>query len=349
MKSSFVSTHTLSDAPRRSILDMQAQLVRAQKEAASGRLADVGLALGWRTAESITLRNDHARLSGIVDTNALVGARLDATQSALAGILETAQGFLDSLAVAHSGTTDPSLTRQQAATALDALTSSMNTTVNGEYLFAGINTDAMPLTGYFTEPAPASQQAVGTAFTAMFGVGQTSPAVEDIQPADMQAFLGGSFAALFDGAGWTGDWSTASDQTIKSRISLHETIASGTTANHATFRKLAEGFAMVADLGLDDLNKETAQTVVDAAMKAVGEGIGRLTALQAGLGTAQQQVTRSSERMSLQLDILNIRSNALETVDPYETATRVNALVTQIETSYALTGRIQQLTLLNYL
>jgi flagellar hook-associated protein 3 FlgL len=35
----------------------------------------------------------------------------------------------------------------------------------------------------------------------------------------------------------------------------------------------------------------------------------------------------------------------MQGVDPFEAATRVNALITQIETSYALTARIQQLSL----
>jgi flagellar hook-associated protein 3 FlgL len=84
-------------------------------------------------------------------------------------------------------------------------------------------------------------------------------------------------------------------------------------------------------------------------MATVGEAIGALTTIQANLGTAQDQVARSSERLSLQIDILNTQINALESVDPYEAATRVNSLLTQIETSYALTGRIHALTLLNFL
>lgn len=349
MRTSTTSTLAASEANRRTILEMQSQLVRAQTEATTGRVADVGLQLGTRTAESINLRNDHARLGGIVDTNALVGARLDATQGALGGVLETAQAFLDSLAVAHSGTVDPTVVRQQGTAALEGLMSALNTTVNGEHLFAGINTDAMPVAGYFSDPAPASRLAVASAFVGAFGVPQDSPAAAGISATDMQTFLNAGFGGLFDAAGWTADWSSASDQTIRSRISLHETVASGTTANHPALRKLAEAFTMVADLGLENLNDAAAKVVIDRALTAAGEGIGQLASLQASLGTAQQQVTRASERMSLQLDILNTQVNAIESVDPYEAATRVNTLLTQIEMSYTLTGRIQQMTLLNYL
>ena len=40
---------------------------------------------------------------------------------------------------------------------------------------------------------------------------------------------------------------------------------------------------------------------------------------------------------------------ALEGVDPYEASSRLSTLLTQVETAYAMTARIQQLTLLNYL
>jgi flagellar hook-associated protein 3 FlgL len=36
-------------------------------------------------------------------------------------------------------------------------------------------------------------------------------------------------------------------------------------------------------------------------------------------------------------------------VDPFEASTRVAALMTQVETAYAMTARIQNLSLLKYL
>ncbi|WP_368735617.1 flagellin [Escherichia coli] len=47
--------------------------------------------------------------------------------------------------------------------------------------------------------------------------------------------------------------------------------------------------------------------------------------------------------------MLNSSVLDLEAVDPYEAANRVHALSTQIEASYALTVKLQSLSLLNYL
>jgi flagellar hook-associated protein 3 FlgL len=53
--------------------------------------------------------------------------------------------------------------------------------------------------------------------------------------------------------------------------------------------------------------------------------------------------------MSIQVDILATQVVALESIDPNEAATRVTQLLTQVETSYALTARIMGLSILNYL
>jgi flagellar hook-associated protein 3 FlgL len=345
MKTSSISSQALSEAMRRSILDAQTQLLKGQKEVSSGRLADVGLELGHRTSQTVTFRADHTRLSGIIDTNGLVASRLDATQSALDGIRGIAQDFLDSLAVAHSGASDPALIKGTAQNALSSFTSALNTTVNGEYLFSGINSDVRPLEDY----AGAPSADVAAAFQTAFGMSQSSSSADGIASGDMDTFLNGAFSSLFDDPAWGSSWSNASSQNVRSRISTSEMATTGTNANDPAFRNLAKAFAMVADLGIENLNDAAAQKVIDKAMATVGEAIGQLTTVQANLGTAQDQVSRASDSLSLQVDMLNTQINSLESVDPYEAATRVNSLLTQIETSYALTGRIQALTLLNYL
>ena len=57
------------------MLRAQSELTKAQKEVSTGRVADVGLALGARTGQSVSFERDLDRLKGIVDSNALVSAR----------------------------------------------------------------------------------------------------------------------------------------------------------------------------------------------------------------------------------------------------------------------------------
>jgi flagellar hook-associated protein 3 FlgL len=53
--------------------------------------------------------------------------------------------------------------------------------------------------------------------------------------------------------------------------------------------------------------------------------------------------------MEAQISILTTQINNLEVVDPFDASLRVTTLATQLETAYALTARLQNLRLVNYL
>jgi flagellar hook-associated protein 3 FlgL len=348
--STFISTSALSEATRSSLMKLQTKLANAQKEVTTGRLADVGLSIGFKAGQAVSLRQEHTRLQSITETNGLVASRLDASQAALKSLAENAQSFQSQLLAARNSATGPQLIQDQARASLSAFADMLNTTFNGASLFAGINADVKPITNYNQPPPPAANaQAVASAFATAFGVSQANPAVSSISAANMQAFLDGPFAGLFDPAAWSGTWSSASDQNVRSRISTSELIETSVNANDAAFRKLASAYTMLADLGTDKLNQNAYQAVVDTAVRAVSEAVQGITELQAGLGTAQERVKNANDRMSIQIDIMTNHIGVLEGVDPYEASNRVAGLLTQVETAYAMTARIQRLSLLNYL
>lgn len=349
MSSMFISSRALTETPRLSLSKLQSKLLEAQKELATGRLADVGASLGYQAGQTVSLRQEHARLQSITDTNGLVVSRLDATQAALEALGAGAQQFVSQLVAARAGDSGPRVVQQQAQAALATFADTLNTTFDGVSLFAGINTDVRPITTYNQQPPPANAQAVASAFSTAFGVTQADPAVANITPAAMQAFLDGPFAALFDVSAWSGTWSAASDQNVKNRISTSEMIETSVNANAAAFRKLASAYTMLADLGGASMSQATFQAVVDEAVTMANEAVAGITQLRADLGTAQERVAKANDRMSIQIDIMTQHIGALENVDPYEASTRVTTLLTQVETAYAMTARIQRLSLLNYL
>jgi len=349
MKTTFISTQAISESTRLSIGKLQLKLASAQKEVVTGRLADVGLSLGYKTGETVSLRQEHERIRTMIDTNGVVENRLELTQAALQAIVDAAQDFVGDLLAARSSDSGPALVKRQAEMALSGLLDKLNTASNDAYLFAGINTDVKPLTDYFQVPTPASRQSVADAFLTQFGITQSDPAVVNITAANMQTFLDTTFAGLFDPAAWTANWSSASDQNVRSRISTFELVETSTNANEAAIRKLASAFTMVADLGTEKLNQSAFYAVVDTAAQRAAEAVQELSVLQGTLGTVQERVSIAKETMSVQVDIIAGHINLLEAVDPAEASTRVSTLLTQLETAYALTARLHQLSVLNYL
>lgn len=327
----------------------EVRLSQARKEVVTSRHADVGAALGFLAGQTVSLRAEHARLAGMLDTNAIAASRMETTQSVLAALSEDAQDFVGALIGSRESESVAKVAAAEARVRLNSLINGINTVVDGVHVFGGINSDSAPLTDYFGTPMPASRQSVVDAFTATFGVAPSDPAVAAITAADMQAFLDGAFDALTEEPAWSTNWSTASDQKITSRISSGEMVETSVSANSKAIRKLVSAYVMVADLGAEQLNQGTMQVVIDTAIRIAGSAIQELTAERAQLGLAEERVETASRRISIQMNVLSEQVVGLEGVDPYEASLRASSLLTQIETAYALTARLQEMTLLNHL
>ncbi len=348
MKAVSVSSAAISNAMRYSQTRMQIDLVKAQKEMDSGRVADTGLALGARSAQVVNFHRDLDRLNALVDSNALVSARLKSTQDSLGQIVSVTQDLVNALTVAVAGDSPDSVTAKSGSTMLQSLTTILNSSMNGEYLFAGTNTDVRPVEDYL-DPASPAKAAFDAAFHARFGFTKDDPAAADISAADIESFITDLVEPQFLGAGWEANWSNATDQTIVSRIALNETTPASVSANNEGLRKAAMAAVLAYEAFSGNLGEEAKSAVARRAQALAGEAIADLGQLQSQTGIIQNRVSEASTRINTQIDLFERHIIDLEGVDPYEAANRVNDLMAHIQTSFALTARIQQLSLLNYL
>lgn len=345
----YISTASASLMLRQSVLRLQTACAKAQTEVSTGKVADLGLALGFNTGRTVSLTQDQSQLQAITDTNAVVSTRLTATQTALDSTSTTAQSLSNALIAGGSDATSGAAFVAQAKAALQSLTGALNTSVDGQYIFAGINTDAQPVADYFQTPAGASKQAVDDTFSTTFGFSQTDPAAANIGATDMQGFLDTQFNSLFQGGAWSATWSQASDQTQTSRISPSQSAETSVSANRSGFQKLAQAYTVIAEFGGGNLGAAATAAVRSTAQRLISAGMADLTAAQAGVGVTQAAITQSNSTMATQMDLMTTSLGDLENVDPYEASTRVSNLQTQVQASYQLTAQLHNMTLLNYL
>ncbi|KXF76010.1 flagellar biosynthesis protein FlgL [Paramesorhizobium deserti] len=348
MKAQSVSSYALSNALRSVVSKAQTELLKAQQEATTGTVFDVGLALGARSGQTISLRKEYDRLTSLTDMNKLVSERMKTSQTAIESVIDEAQDFLANLTGATSTAGGKNTIVQSAKSALQTTIGLLNSTYAGEYIFAGVNTDVRPVGDYYADDS-AARTAVQTAFESHFGFAMDAPQVADISAADMEAFLDTAFADEFSEANWSSNWSSASSTVIKSRIAPTELLETSVSANGEGFRKAAMSFTMVAELGNIGLNDDAFSALIDKALSTTTGAITSVSQSQSTLGIAQARTTNANTRIAAQLNILNNSVRDLEAVDPYEAATRVSALTSQIETSYAMTVRLMGMSLLNYL
>jgi flagellar hook-associated protein 3 FlgL len=350
MKTSFISNQAIQNAMRLTISRGQSDIQQLQKEIVTGRHADIGIALGAQTSNSVSLNRDVMRLETILDSNALVTQRLSASQLALEMMSDGAQHMLEAFISANGAddATRLSIARRDVESSLSAFTSAINTSANGEYLFAGINTDVKPLADY-QAAGSAPKAAFDATFLGHFGFTQDDPAAAGITVPQMENFLTNVLEPTFTGAAWSTDWSNASDTNISSRIRRNEVVESNVNANASGMRN----FALAAVIGIElldaPISSEVRAAVNARAIQHAGQAVTGIDNQRSNLGVSENRVAKANVALESQIRIVKLHLGDIEGVDAYEASTRMNSLLAQVETSYTLTARIQQLNLMNYL
>jgi len=362
MKLSFISSNAIQNAMRQTFRQTQNQMMDASQEATTGVYADIGLALGGNTAQSVDLTREVTRIDAITGSNSIVTQRLSSSQQALTGMSSQAQTLLDQL-VGLSGNQDSSsiqLAQQTSAAALQSLGSYANTMVNGEYLFSGINTDVKPFTD---NSGPATTSILNALDTYMSTNGVAS--MSDLTSDQMTDFVTTVVEPMFSDDSqpapdnWA-SWSSASSQNMSSRISNSEVVESSTNINEPGMRYFALASIVTSalmgpitdtssPLAGQSLSADARAALSTKAISYTRQAIDGLTNQQAQLGLSESRVSKANDALSAQKDIIQNRVLDLQGVDKEEAATKVNSLQTQLETAYTIVSKIQQLSLVNYL
>ncbi|HEV7307455.1 flagellar hook-associated family protein [Ensifer sp.] len=352
MKTSYVSNLAIQTAMRLTIAQNQSDLLKATQEQTTGRHYDVGLTLGASTSQSLNIQREIDRLKSLKSTNSVVTQRLSGSQGALETMAKSAEKLRDTL-VTYKGNDAASqlkIQKTEIMGALQTFTAAANTSFNGEFLFSGINTDAKPLADYSTTPPSAAKTAFDNALSTFMGA-QLPPltGMDQFSVTQMQDFIKNTVEPMFTGTGWDASWSNASNQNMTSRISASEVIESSTNANTAGFRNFALASVISAELMDKNVTPEVRAAIGVAALDYAEKGLAGLNAERSQLGISESRVKKANTSIDAQLTIFTNQFNALEGIDVEETATRINTLKVQLETSYTLTSRLQQMSLLNFL
>jgi flagellar hook-associated protein 3 FlgL len=345
----FVSTNYLANSLVGPVMQAQSQLTSAMIEESTGQYADIGLQLGDQSGYELSLKEQVGQLQALTTGNSVASTNLSTAQNALTAIKSNAQTTLNNLAAwTPSGTSGASL-QNMGQSALQSLISGANTTSGDQHVFGGINSAVAPIADYYSAPASAAKTAVDQAFQTTFGVLPTDPAAANISATAMHAFLSGPFAALFQSASWSADWSSASNENTSVMIAPGRTVTTSTNSNQPGFQQLAQAYTMLSEFGGSALSTDAQQAVATAAASLVSQGVESTINIQAVLGLSQSAVTNANNSMSSQLTILQGQIGNLDAVDPTTTATQISSLTNQIQMAYELTARLQQLNLAQYL
>lgn len=354
MSTSSVSNISIQTSMRQTIRQAQMELLKAQQEVSTGQFYDVGAELGSKTSTVVDLNRESMRLGSMVSNNSIATQRLSASQEALKQMSTAAEEMNNALiTISGSSNTDTiNTTVMTVKNSLSTMVSMANQTANGEYLFAGINTDVQPLAEY--GPGSAAKTAFDTAFTAYFGFAPTATAstatiVASGPNPSMEDFIKNVLEPMYTGADWQTDWSSATDEVMTSRITQSETVATSASANANGFRFFALSSVITQELMLIGAPADAVAVAVKSAIDYTGRAITGLNSTRSSLGLSENRIEKADASLKVQIDILETSLSSKIEVDAYEASTRVNSLLSMVEASYTLTAKIQGLSLVNYL
>lgn len=317
--------------------------------------ADLRARLGTLTQELTTgVKSD---LAGAVSGDFKVLASLDhrlrlldsyrtATSEAevFAQSVQTVLGAVQSLSgdlappLLNAGTTGGA---QAVATAaadsgqkLQAVVAALNTQIADRFLLSGTATDRRPLTGA----------------TAIL-TGLAAATAGQVTATGVIAAVQGWFAAPSGGGGFRDLVYGGSLQPNVFEIGPGDSAALDVTALDPAVLDILEGLALASlvdggALAGDDAGRALLTRTAGETLVAAGSD---MAALRARIGSVEAHVAESAERNAGEAAALGIARTGITAADPYETATRLEAVQTQIETLYSITARLARLSLADFL
>lgn len=327
-----VGDASLTNLLARQGAQLRAGVQRAATEVATGRPTDTGQALRGDFSPLLAVDASLQRLTAYTRNTTEAALYTATQQSAIGGLsslaVDLGTSLLRSKDLATAAQVD--VFAADARGRLSSAIGLLNTQPAGRAVFAGTATDTPPL-GAAETMLDALQLAVGAATTASEVATRVATWFAD--PTGYGAFYQGD-----------GPLSLVP-------IGPGDTASLGVTATDPAITETLEGFALAAllDRGVLFGNPlERAELAQRAGEKLQRSQDARID-LAARIGTVEAQVETATTRNAAEETALGILRSEVGAVDPYEAATRLEELKSQLESLYLITARVSRLSLVDFL
>lgn len=311
------------------------ELSRLSTELSTGRNSDLGRA----TRGDFTLVATIERGLRLAEIHANALAEADIATTAQQNTLELMQEKLSQLAPTLLSATASGQVSRLAGAAADAeqtmqqIISAMNTKVAGRSLFSADQTDRPALIDArdmldqletLTAAATDGAQIVAIVNDWFMGAGGGY---------ETNAYLGGS--------GHPPQFVTAEGQVLSSEITAKD------PALRAGLASLA--LAALAARGLGPLSESAQAVLINNSASGMLAAQDKLSQLRADLGGTQARIEETRSLQEALTAGLRLEQTRILGIDPYETATELQAVQAQLETLFLITARLSRMSLAEYL
>jgi flagellar hook-associated protein 3 FlgL len=313
---------------------IKSELARLSDSLSSGKVTDVTRHLGGETAGLAGIEYSLTQLGAYAQTGSETQQYLAAQQTILTEVDDVRSATAARLLLVSDASTVAQVNEAavSARSSFETVVRSLNTQIADRSVMGGANVANAPL-------APAEQMlsdiqtAIGGAFDAATIIATVNDWFDD---------PGGGFATM----GYVGDTGPAQERRVSETRSVGLTARADNPAIVAVLKSTA--LAALAN-DMPALDADTKRTLLQEAGADMFGAASDLVGVQARVGFAEAQVADALAENAAQQTGLGIARNDLISADPFDTASRLQQVQLQLETHYAVTARLSQLSLLRYI
>lgn len=304
-------------------------------ELSTGQASDIVQHLGPDQTKLSGIDRQLSLMQSIAQSHTETRHMLSSMQMALSGVEAQRDSSGAALLAINSASSNIQIADAGSVsrTGFELAVSALNTRFGGRAVFGGNDQNSSPLVN-----AEEMLDAISSSVTGLTSAQDISNVIDDWFDVP-----GGGFETLAYQGSSTGLMSRSTEANHSLEIEVR--------ADDQAFRDVFKSFAKGAIAG--DLTQTIDQTVRQELQQKAGVDLlssaSALASVQARIGTAEAAIEESSVRVSSQSTSYSIVRNELVSADPFETATRLEAVQLQLETHYTLTARLSRLSLTEYL
>lgn len=350
-----ISSYQMNYYMRGHVSETSLALQRAGQELSTGRRADMFGDLGPRAGVAITMRAREENTQAYLSANNVLENKLEAMLSSIEAIRQPVEEVLQAAILnKENPSTGAFAVQAQARAALETVIGTLNVSFNGEFLFSGTMSNARAMNRWETADATTGLSPEDV-MAAVIGAGPVDVATAGTIIAEIDQVFSSTHTNAnynFEESFYNGTPELTGgvpNDRIAGRLDQGQELVYGVQANDQGFRDIIKGLSMLAAVDIEAIGDDDAYRAwMDEVVETLADGVQGALDTSANLGFNQQLVEKAKERLE---DISMVQRKQIatyENIDPYEVATQLSSLETQLQASYSVSSRLSGLTILDW-
>jgi flagellar hook-associated protein 3 FlgL len=318
---------------------MTSQMNNLTNEISSGKITDPAGQLGAQAPVLYQLQYDNDQQTELQTSITAAGQQLTATQNALTSVGSTVSTMVTAaLQGQDTASSDLTTLASDAQSAVPQVIDLLNTQYAGQALFSGHDGSDLPMAD------------AATVSTAMQGVlsAQVAAKGAPLTAADVPALITALEAVPVNSTAFTAN---DDHQAVQVATGATARTSYNVSADQPVFQNMVTAMSMMSLLNAPStqLDASAQQALLTQASNMLSQSQTDLTNTQGTLGVTQAQLISATSIQQSAADATSQQITQMETIDPYSASQQLDALQTQLQSSYEVSSRISQMSFVNYM